>query len=141
MGGFDEAVAAQVLNLVFCVASAPVFTGPPMLRLVSTAPTETTAGTELPGGGGYTTGGIDLTGKISSASTSLISLPNAVITLNNTSGADWTIAGWEAYDSSDPAVRLAFDTWDTDDGLPVTVPSGTPFNIPVGGIQFDLVPG
>jgi hypothetical protein len=141
MGGFDETIAAALLNLAFGVATGPVFTGPAMLRLVSTVPTETSAATELPGGGGYTTGGIDLTGLISSASSSVIALPNTPIALNNSSGADWTIAGWELYDSSSPAVRWEWDTWDTPDGLPVTVPDGTPFNIPTGAIQFDVVPG
>ncbi len=140
MGGFDATQGARLLNTAFGVSTPILFTAPGALRLVSTAPTSTTSGTELPNGGGYVTGGVSLAANpFMSTSGLLITGPTSAITLANSSGNDWTIAGWELWDA-DP-LRWAWDIWDTPDGQPLTVPDGQVFTIPAGAIQFDLVPG
>lgn len=140
MGSLDATQGARLLNTAFGVSTPILFTGPPSLRLVSTPPTPTAGGTELPNGGGYVTGGISLAANLFMPTSGLlITGPTSDITLTNSSGNDWTVAGWELWDA-DP-LRWALDTWDTDDGQPLTVPDGGVLTIPAGGIQFDLVPG
>jgi hypothetical protein len=55
---FVQAQANKVLDLTLGTSTPTMFTGAAKIRLTTTAPTATTAGTELTGTG-YTTGGID----------------------------------------------------------------------------------
>jgi hypothetical protein len=105
----DQTRANTILGAMLaqnsCEASSGIHT-----RLTSTVPTASTPGTELAGGGGYTTGGTVTTWNAPSAgATSNIT----VLTWTNSSGSTWSIAGLELWDEAGTPLRWLFGTFGT----------------------------
>jgi hypothetical protein len=98
-------ILGAILAQNSCEATSGIHT-----RLTSTVPTATAAGTELAGGGGYTTGGTVTTWNAPSAgATSNIT----VLTWTNSSGGTWSIAGLELWDEAGTPLRWLFGTFGT----------------------------
>jgi hypothetical protein len=116
----------NVLNALLATSS---FTAPVTgvkVRLDSTAPTAAASGTELPNGGGYTTGGLACTFTSASGGTASSS---AALAWNNTGGTPWTIVGIEINDYS--GNRFLYGTWMS---APITIAPSNSFTVPVGSI-------
>ena len=116
----------NVLNALLGTSS---FTAPVTgvkVRLDSTAPTATASGTELPNGGGYTTGGLACT--FTSATAGEAASVTA-LAWNNTGGSSWTIVGLEINDYS--ANRFLYGTWES---APITIAPSNSFTVPVASI-------
>lgn len=133
MGAIDNAVCDAVLNAMngngtFTAAVAPI-----NLRLGSTAPTGSSDMTELPNGGGYTTGGAEI--GMNSAASNQATGPTSTITWVNSSGSAWSIVGGETWDSSGSPRRMFYGTWS---GQPISVPNGYAFQVPIGNVVTGL---
>jgi hypothetical protein len=104
------------------------------IRLDSTAPTGTAAGTQLANGNGYTTNGLQLANASTPAAgtTATVTLPAVAQTWTNTSGG-WTINGLDITDSSQ--VRTWYGTFT---GAPITVAASNSFQIAVNAITVTL---
>ena len=89
--------------------------------------------TELPNGGGYTTGGAEIV--MSSASSQQSQGPASLITWTNTSGSSWSIVGGELWDSSGSPRRFLFGDWA---GEPISVPNGYAFQIAADNVTAGL---
>lgn len=106
------------------------------MRLTTTAPTATAAGTELTGTG-YTAGGTSLSGNtFSAASAGATTGPGtSALQWTNGSGGSWSIVGVEIWDSAGSPLRWWFGTFT---GQPITVPDGAVFQIAVGALSVSL---
>lgn len=121
----------NVLNALLGTAS---FTAPVTgikVRLDSTAPTSSASGTELPNGGGYTTGGT----ACSFTSASGGSASNTTTLTWTNSGSTWTITGLELNDFS--GNRFLYGTWMS---APISVAFGNSFSVPAGAIIANAAP-
>lgn len=132
MSSLDQTESNAVLDGLVGTASAPTPTLPMKLRVTSTAPTATSDGTELPGGGGYTTGGVAITFASASAGAAATS---AQILLTNSSGSSWTAAGVELWDSAGSPKRW---WWGTITGGPLTIPNGDALLFAAGAITASI---
>ena len=142
MAAIDRSRVSLIIN-----ANAPVGTSgapgaqltalsasPMKVKLVSTSSTAAASGTEL-SGTGYTTGGQALSAaSTSSSSGSSVTLPaSSALNWTNSSGAPWTVQGFEVTASDGARV------WVGDfNGAPITIASGNTFQIPVAGITLGL---
>lgn len=132
MSAIVQAQANLILNETLGVSSPTLFTGQGMLRLVTTVPTVTAAGTEL-SGTGYTTGGTAC--NFNSAAAGQTTGPTVGLSWTNGSGSTWNIVGAELWDSAGTPLRWWFGVFT---GQPITVANGNIFSISVGGIIVTL---
>lgn len=105
------------------------------VRLNSTASTASAPGTELPNGGGYTTGGQAVpAASAPSSAGSAVTLPaSSVMNFVNASGSAWTIVSADL--TSSAGTRTWFGNWN---GQPITIANGNTFQIGIGGITVAL---
>lgn len=124
MAAIVQAQANKILDLTLGTATPTMFTGAAKVRLtVGSAPTNTTAGTELTGTG-YTAGGSTIV--FASASAGSASGPTSNIQWTNGSGSSWSIVGLEIWDSAGTPLRWWFGTFT---GQPISVANGNIFQI------------
>jgi hypothetical protein len=133
MTALTTAAAANLLQASLGVATLTAFSGSAKLRLTTTAPTAGSAGTELAGGGGYTTGGTAVT--FSSTSTNSTTGPAATVTFTNSSGSTWTIVGAEIWDSAGSPVRWWYTSWN---GQPLSIINGNSFTVSTAALTVQI---
>jgi hypothetical protein len=124
--------ANKVLDLTLGTSTPTMFTGAAKMRLTTTAPTASAAGTELTGTG-YTTGGVTIV--FAAASAGSAAGPTTQIQLTNGSGGTWSIVGVEIWDSAGTPLRWHWGTWT---GQPISVPNGAIFQVSVSAITKTL---
>lgn len=129
---FVTAQANKVLDLTLGTSTPTMFTGAAKLRLTTTAPTASAAGTELTGTG-YTTGGVTIV--FGAAAAGSATGPATQIQLTNGSGGTWSIVGLEIWDSAGTPLRWHWGTWT---GQPISVPNAAIFQISVAAITKSL---
>lgn len=101
----DQTIANAICTALTGGAALSV-TAPIKLRLTSTTPTATAAGTEITAGGGYTAGGVTTAGAWGTASGGSITNSAAAVSWTNMPAA--TINGCELWDSSATPKRIAW---------------------------------
>lgn len=136
MAAIVQAQANKILDLTLGTSSPTMFTTPAKVRLTSTAPSATAAGTELTGTG-YTAGGTSLSGNtFGAASSGQATGPGtSALSWTNGSGSAWSIVGCEIWDSAGTALRWWFGSFN---GQPISVANGNTFQIAVNGITVTL---
>lgn len=132
MAAIVQAQANKILDATLGTAALTAFSGAAKVRLTTTAPTATAAGTELTGTG-YTTGGSTIT--FSAAASGSTSNSGSAIQWTNSSGGAWSIVGLEIWDSAGTPVRWWYGTFT---GQPISVPNGAIFQISAGAITVSL---
>ena len=132
MAAIVQAQANSILNETLGTSSPTLFTSTAKVKLTTTAPTATAAGTEL-SGTGYTTGGSAIT--FSAASAGATTGPTSNLTWTNSSGSSWSIVGAEIWDQAGTPLRWWFGSFA---GEPITVANGNTFQISSGGISVSL---
>lgn len=132
MAAIVQAQANKLLDASLGTASLTAFSGAAKIRLTTTAPTATAAGTELTGTG-YTAGGSTIT--FSAASAGSTSNSGAALQWTNSSGGSWSIVGCEVWDSAGTPIRWWFGTWT---GQPITVANGNIFQLSTGSLTISL---
>ena len=131
MSAIVQAQANKLLDASLGTATLTAFSGAAKIRLTTTAPTATAAGTELTGTG-YTTGGSTI--AFSAAASGSTSNSGSVSWTNGSGGA-WSIAGLEIWDSAGTPIRWWFGTWN---GQPISVANGNTFQVAATGITVTL---
>ncbi|HEY9416731.1 MAG TPA: hypothetical protein VIQ30_18405 [Pseudonocardia sp.] len=136
MAAIVQAQANKILDLTLGTSAPTMFTTPAKVRLTTTAPTATAAGTELTGTG-YTTGGTSLSGNTFSAAASGATTGpgTSALTWTNSSGGTWSIVGVEIWDSAGTPLRWWYGSFT---GQPISVANGNIFQISVGAISVSL---
>lgn len=138
MAGLVIARAAALVDASLGTTALTAFSGVPKVRLTTTAPTSTAAGTELTGTG-YTAGGIALTANLfqaASTSTGLAVGPHtSALQWTNGSGSAWSIVGVEVWDQAGTPLRW---WWGLLTGQPVSVPNGALFQIAVDALSAQI---
>jgi hypothetical protein len=136
MAAIVQVQANKILDLTLGTSSPTMFTTPAKVRLTTTAPTATTAGTELTGTG-YTAGGTSLSGNtFSAASAGATTGPGTTaLSWTNGSGGAWSIVGVEIWDSAGSPLRWWYGTFT---GQPISVANGNTFQIAVGALSVSL---
>lgn len=129
---FVQAQANKVLDLTLGTSTPTMFTGAAKIRLTTTAPTASAAGTELTGTG-YTAGGSTIVFNAASAGSA--TGPTSTISWTNSSGGTWSIVGIEIWDSAGTPLRWHYGTWT---GQPISVPNGAVFQISAAAISKSL---
>lgn len=133
MTALVQVQAASLLEGSLGVAAFPTFTGAANIRLTTTAPTATAAGTQLVGSG-YTAGGKVIT--FNTTSTASTTGPTSSLTWTNTGGSSWTgVVGLEIWDSAAVPIRWWFGTWT---GQPIVIAAGNSFVIQTGAITVQI---
>ena len=132
MAAIVQAQANRILDLTLGTSSPTMFTGTGKVRLTSTAPTATAAGTELTGTG-YTATGSAIT--FNAAASGSTTGGTSAISWTNGSGGAWSIVGLEVWDQAGTPLRWWFGTWN---GQPISVANGNTFQIAAGGITASL---
>jgi len=133
MAAIVTVAANKLLDASLGTASLTAFSGAAKIRLTTgTAPSASTAGTELTGTG-YTAGGTTIVFGAASANTAANS--GSAITWTNGSGSAWSIVGLEIWDSAGTPLRWWFGTWT---GEPISVPNGAIFSIATGAVTVGL---
>jgi hypothetical protein len=132
MTNIVQAQANLLLNETLGVSSPTLFTGQGYLKLTTTAPTSTAAGTEL-SGSGYTPGGSAC--NFNAASAGSTTGPTTSLSWTNASGSSWSIVGAELWDSAGSPLRW---WWGLFSGQPIVVANGNIFSISIGGITVTL---
>jgi hypothetical protein len=133
MTNIVQAQSTLLLQETLGISSPTLFTGQGMLKLTTTAPTSTAAGTELTGGSGYTTGGSACNFTISSPGQA--TGPLVALSWTNASGGSWSIVGAELWDSAVSPLRW---WWGLFSGQPIVVANGNIFSISIAGITVTL---
>jgi hypothetical protein len=136
MAAIVQAQANLILNLTLGTSAPTMFTTPAKVRLTSTVPTNTAAGTELTGTG-YTTGGTSLASNtFTTASAGATTGPGTTaLSWTNGSGGAWSIVGVEIWDSAGTPLRWWFGSFT---GQPISVANGNTFQIAVGALSVSL---
>lgn len=137
MAALDQAMVSKVLNSTCSATAFTTLTTGFRVRLDSTAPSASAAGTELTGTG-YTAGGQTSTAPFAStsASGSAVTIPHtAVLSWTNGSGGAWSIVGLDLNDGAGSPVRTYFGNWN---GQPVSVANGNTFQVAVDAISISL---
>ena len=136
MAAIVQAQANKILDLTLGTSAPTMFTTPAKVRLTTTAPTATAAGTELTGTG-YTTGGTSLSGNTftAAASGATTGPGTSALTWTNSSGGTWSIVGVEIWDSAGTPLRWWYGSFT---GQPISVANGNIFQISVGAISVSL---
>lgn len=132
MAAIVTVAANKLLDASLGTAALTAFSGAAKIRLTTTAPTASSAGTELTGTG-YTAGGSTIT--FSSASAGSTSNSGSALTWTNGSGGSWSIVGLEIWDSAGTPLRFWFGSFT---GQPITVANGNIFQISTGAITVAL---
>ncbi|MEU4590000.1 phage tail fiber protein [Micromonospora aurantiaca (nom. illeg.)] len=132
MPAIVQAQANKILDLTLGTSSPTMFTGAAKVRLTTTAPSATAAGTELTGTG-YTAGGSTI--SFSAASAGATTGPTSTLQWTNSSGSSWSIVGVEIWDSAGTALRWWYGTFT---GQPIIVANGNIFQISIGAISVSL---
>lgn len=132
MTALVQTQAAALLKASLGVASLTAFSGSAKIRLTTTTPTATTAGTELTGSG-YTTGGSTIV--FNTTSTNSTTGPTSTISWTNSSGSTWSIVGLEIWDSAGTPVRWWYGTWT---GQPISVVNGNTFQVSTAQITVTI---
>lgn len=127
----DSTRVNSVLGAMLGINAFPTFTTAAHVRLGSTAPASTTNMTELPGGSGYTAGG--LTATFSIAASAKAQGPGTALSWTNT-GASWSVVGIEIWDSAGTPLRWFWGTWT---GQPITVANGNTFSVAANAVTLD----
>lgn len=131
MAAIVQAQANLIINATLAGTAAGA-TSSIKVRLTTSAPSATAAGTELSGGSGYTTGGT--TTAWTSASSGSASNTTA-LTWTNSSGSTWSIVGLELWDTAGTPVRWWFGSWT---GQPISIANGNTFAVAAGAITITL---
>lgn len=132
MAAIVQAQANKLLDATLGTTALTAFSGAAKIRLTTTAPSATAAGTELTGTG-YTTGGSTVT--FSAAASGSTSNSGAAIQWTNGSGGTWSIVGLEIWDSAGTPIRWWYGNFT---GQPISVANGNIFQISVGAISVAL---
>jgi hypothetical protein len=135
MAALDQAMVSKVLNSTCSATAFTTLTTGFRVRLDSTAPSASAAGTELTGTG-YTAGGQTSTAPFASTSSagSAVTIPHtAVLSWTNGSGGAWSIVGLDLNDGA--GVRTYFGSWN---GQPIGVANGNTFQVAVDAISISL---
>jgi hypothetical protein len=135
-GGIDQTLATKILaalgiNSSTATVGTDTIHGPANMRLMTTNGSDSSAGTELATGGGYTNGtgatisfGTAASGSIASnGATSWTNMPSC------------TLTGMEEWDSSGTPLRLFWAPWS---GGSITVGSGNTFTVASGSLTNTL---
>jgi len=101
-------------------------------RLTTTSPSGTSAGTELTGGSGYTTGGTTTSWNSASSGSTTNSTS---LSWTNSSGSTWSIVGIELWDNAGTPLRWMFGLWT---GEPISIANGNTFAVASGAITVSL---
>lgn len=104
-----------------------------LIRLNSTLSTASASGTQLPNGGGYTTGGTALGQSTASSSGSAVTLPASLTSWTNSSGSPWTIESIDITDSAGTRTWFGAVT-----GQPITVAIGNTFAFAANSVSVSL---
>lgn len=137
MAALDQAMVSKVLNSTCSATAFTTLTTGFRVRLDSTAPSASAAGTELTGTG-YAAGGQTSTAPFAStsASGSAVTIPHtAVLSWTNGSGGAWSIVGLDLNDGAGSPVRTYFGNWN---GQPISVANGNTFQVAVDAISISL---
>jgi hypothetical protein len=136
MAAIVQAQANQILTATLAIGGSNTVgaTSPLKLKLTSTAPSSTTAGTEL-SATGYTAGGTAIT--FATASGGSTSGPTgSAISWTNSGGSSWgSIVGLEVWDTAGTPVRWWFGTWS---GQPIVIAAGNTFSVSVSAVTVTL---
>ena len=133
MTALVQTQAAALLKASLGVASLTAFSGSANVRLTTTTPTATAAGTELVATG-YTAGGKAIV--FNTTSTNSTTGPTVAQTWTNSGGGSWTgIVGLEIWDSAGTPVRWWYGTWT---GQPIVIAAGNSFQIAIGAITVTI---
>jgi len=131
MAAINQATANNIIDATLATNTFVASVTGVKVKLTTTAPTNTTAGTEL-SGTGYTAGGTVTTWNASSGgSTTNIT----VLTWTNNSGGTWSIVGGEIWDEAGTPVRKWFWNWT---GQPISIANGNTFSVAAAGITITL---
>jgi hypothetical protein len=131
MAAIVVVAANKLLDASLGTTALTAFSGAPKIRLVTTAPTNAAAGTEL-SGAGYTTGGtVTAFAAAAAGSTS----NTGALSWTNSSGGSWSIVGLEVWDQAGTPLRWWFGTFT---GQPITVANGNIFQIAANAITVAL---
>jgi hypothetical protein len=133
MGGtiLERARQTSLLASILNGTTWPVVPAGWKMRLTSTAPTVSAAGTELTGTG-YTAGGTAFTSQTVAAAAT--TLPVAALTWTNGSGGAWSIVGLEIWDTAGTPLRWLWGLWN---GQPVSVAISNTFQVAINGVSAD----
>lgn len=126
----DSSDANAVLNARYGKVTYTAVTGI-HIRLGSTTPTASTPMTELPGTGGYTTGGTLTTWNSASAQ----AITNSGTPSWIASGTSWSIVGIEIWDIAGTPLRHSWGTWT---GQPISITSGNTFGVAAAAVVESL---
>src|ERR1700689_1693608 len=114
MAAINQATANNIIDAPLATNTFVASVTGVKVRLTTSAPTNTTAGTEL-SGTGYTAGGTVTTWNSASAgSTTNIT----VLSWTNGSGSGWSIVGGEVWDEAGTPIRWWFWSWT---GQPISI--------------------
>lgn len=134
MPALDQNTAYNQLQGLTGQAAYTATVTPLNLRLMMSAPTASVTGTELPNGGGYTTGGKNITfGAFTLTLTGATCSNTGAITWTNGGSSAWTIVGLEIWDSSGTPVRKAYGLWDNQ---PVIIGPGSQFPVAANALNW-----
>jgi hypothetical protein len=133
MAAIVTVAANKMLDATLGTTALTAFSGAAKIKLTTTAPTASAAGTELTGGSGYTTGGSTIVFAAASANAAANS--GSAITWTNGSGGAWSIVGLEIWDSAGTPLRWWFGNWT---GQPISVPIGAIFSIATSAVSIGL---
>ena len=136
MAAIVQAQANQILTASLAIGGTNTIgaTSPVKVRLTTTAPSSTAAGTEL-SATGYTVGGTAIT--FATASGGSTSGPTgSAISWTNSSGSAWSgVVGLELWDSASTPVRWWFGLWS---GQPIVIAAGNTFSVSTSAITTTL---
>jgi hypothetical protein len=137
MSAIDQTQANKLLDASLGTTALTAFVAPAFVRLVTTASTSTTNGTELTGGSGYVTGGTTLSGNgFASSSAGATTGPiTSALSWTNGSGGAWSIVGMEIWDSAATKLRWWFGLFT---GQPISVAIGNTFQLATNSISVGL---
>lgn len=131
MAAIVVVAANKLLDASLGTTALTAFSGTAKLKLTTTAPTNSAAGTELTGTG-YTAGGSTVAfSAASSGSTS----NSGALSWTNSSGGTWSIVGLEVWDSAGTPLRWWFGNFT---GQPISVANGNIFQIAAGALTVAL---
>ena len=136
MAAIEQAMVSKILNSTTSATAFTTLTTGFKVRLNSTASTASAAGTEIPNGSGYVTGGQTSSAPFASTSSagSSVTIPHtAVLTWTNSSGSPWSIVSIDLTDGA--GVRTWFGNVN---GQPVSVASGNTFQFALDSITIAL---
>lgn len=117
----DAAMLSKFLNSTTSATAFTTLTTGFLIRLNSTASSASAAGTQIPNGNGYTTGGQTSTAPFASTSVagSAVTIPHtAILSWACTAGGGWSIASVDLTDGA--GVRTHFGNF----GTPIAVTNG-----------------